>query len=435
MMKVLKKPHVEVKKATWSKDSHSLFDYESKNINFTKSKVENASSIFFDGNEIQINQIKEAGLQKDIKDPQYLFSILPDNKDPNKFYLKTQEIKQYDSSKQNVFLIVRSLKNESGVQRGYKLELGDIIRLGRIEYKVIEYGDADLNKYSLFDLTKPGEEGALNLEIKKCDKDSNSEKMCKICFGTEAESADILVTPCQCKGSSGYVHITCLQHWINSKVKVMDTIESQCSYWKHLLCEVCKTPLPDLLDVEGQMIQLVPAERPHVPYMLLERIFFDKTKGGDNTRMMILLSVSNETQQIKLGRGHDCNLIENDISVSRLHAFLKYEDSKFSIVDNESKFGTLILLRRMLEIEKKKFAIQIGRTVITLSLKTSLVNSMVVQQNIPTIAEKIIEKKISTEKIKQIEQNNLKESAETKIKKEEENIQEFDLNDNFIIDY
>jgi len=39
------------------------------------------------------------------------------------------------------------------------------------------------------------------------------------------------------------------------------------------------------------------------------------------------------------------------------------------IVDNNSKFGTLILLRRDLEIEKKKIAVQVGRTVITFSLK------------------------------------------------------------------
>ena len=32
------------------------------------------------------------------------------------------------------------------------MELGDIIRLGRIEYRVIEYQDANKNRFSLFDL-------------------------------------------------------------------------------------------------------------------------------------------------------------------------------------------------------------------------------------------------------------------------------------------
>jgi len=62
-------------------------------------------------------------------------------------------------------LIVRSLKNEEGVQRvdlkffsnisnffkGYTLELGDILRLGRIEFKVIEYQDHTLKRHSLFE--------------------------------------------------------------------------------------------------------------------------------------------------------------------------------------------------------------------------------------------------------------------------------------------
>jgi hypothetical protein len=49
------------------------------------------------------------------------------------------------------------------------------------------------------------------------------------------------------------------------------------------------------------------------------------------------------------------------------------------IVDNNSKFGTLILLRKNYKIEKKKIALQIGRTVITFSLK----NSSSINNNIP----------------------------------------------------
>jgi len=62
-------------------------------------------------------------------------------------------------------------------------------------------------------------------------------------------------------------------------------------------------------------------------------------------------------------------LRENDISVSRLHAFIKYANNGFSILDNNSKFGTLVLIRNPYKIEKKKIAIQIGRTVLTFALK------------------------------------------------------------------
>lgn len=42
-------------------------------------------------------------------------------------------------NKHNIYLIVRSLKGADGKsQRGYALEPGHVIKLGRIEYRVIE---------------------------------------------------------------------------------------------------------------------------------------------------------------------------------------------------------------------------------------------------------------------------------------------------------
>lgn len=79
---------------------------------------------------------------------------------------------------------------------------------------------------------------------------------------------------------------------------------------------------------------------------------------------------------------------ENDISVSRLHAYIKYENGQFLVIDNNSKFGTLILLRKNYKIEKKKIALQIGRTVITFSLKHTSVNNVPIFKN-PMLMEKL----------------------------------------------
>jgi len=55
-----------------------------------------------------------------------------------------------------------------------------------------------------------------------------------------------------------------------------------------------------------------------------------------------------------------------------MHAFIKYQDGKFSISDNSSKFGTLILLRKNFRIDKdRKVALQFGRTITTFALKHS----------------------------------------------------------------
>lgn len=47
---------------------------------------------------------------------------------------------------------------------------------------------------------------------------------------------------------------------------------------------------------------------------------------------------------VRIGRGNDNDLKLNDISVSRIHAFIKRDpkDGSFYIEDNNSKFGTLV---------------------------------------------------------------------------------------------
>ena len=46
---------------------------------------------------------------------------------------------------------------------------------------------------------------------------------------------------------------------------------------------------------------------------------------------------------IKVGRDNNCEVRVTDISVSRIHAiFCKDDDNGFVLVDNNSKFGTLV---------------------------------------------------------------------------------------------
>jgi len=47
-----------------------------------------------------------------------------------------------------------------------------------------------------------------------------------------------------------------------------------------------------------------------------------------------------------MGRGHESEVRVNDISVSRCHTIIKYKDDGIYIKDNNSKFGTLVLIRQ-----------------------------------------------------------------------------------------
>lgn len=74
---------------------------------------------------------------------------------------------------------------------------------------------------------------------------------------------------------------------------------------------------------------------------------------------------------IKIGRGVDTDLRINDISVSRVHAMIKLENGAFYLEDNNSKFGTLILIKEPIILNKNhnNLEIQTGRTLLKFNIK------------------------------------------------------------------
>ena len=70
---------------------------------------------------------------------------------------------------------------------------------------------------------------------------------------------------------------------------------------------------------------------------------------------------------IKMGRGHECEIRITDISVSRKHAYIRTQDNQFFILDNNSKFGTLVRDDSMefaIQKEYERKSLQIGRTIL-----------------------------------------------------------------------
>ena len=91
-------------------------------------------------------------------------------------------------------------------------------------------------------------------------------------------------------------------------------------------------------------------------------------KENCNIKSIHIISLTDDP--ITIGRGHESDVRINDISVSRSHASLKYNAStgKLLLKDLKSKFGTLVLLKRPIEIKEAKIHLQIGRTYIEASL-------------------------------------------------------------------
>jgi hypothetical protein len=130
--------------------------------------------------------------------------------------------------------------------------------------------------------------------------------------------------------------------WLNAKKNVKNGDNYISYFWKTFECEICKTAYPLMIKTNGKNFHLVGYERPNTSYLVLESLNQEK----NTSRIIHIVKPSAGKDVFKMGRGHESDLRINDISVSRLHAMIKYKDGKFLLEDNVSKFGTLVLINK-----------------------------------------------------------------------------------------
>jgi predicted component of type VI protein secretion system len=71
-----------------------------------------------------------------------------------------------------------------------------------------------------------------------------------------------------------------------------------------------------------------------------------------------------------LGRGHESDVRIADVSISRCHATISFVRGQFVLEDNNSKFGTLVAMKKPRQLDANSpTSIQMGRTVLSLSLQ------------------------------------------------------------------
>jgi len=77
-----------------------------------------------------------------------------------------------------------------------------------------------------------------------------------------------------------------------------------------------------------------------------------------------------DNKLLKLGRGHESDIRIADVSISRCHATVRFQKGQFILEDHNSKFGTLVALRKPRLLEQGvNLSIQVGRTVLSLTLE------------------------------------------------------------------
>jgi len=263
------------------------------------------------------------------------------------------------NSSKKLWLVVREL-----AACGHRLAEGDIMKLGRFKFRVRQLVAAACGGQQ--PELKLDESGTVYATPDAKDPNTGadlSSTLCRICLLEGPGDDDPLITPCQCKGSIEFVHLGCLRHWIRGRLNLSDAPGGS-YFYRPLACELCKAIYPTYIHngQEKQPLVEVPWTQP--PFIVLENMVRDSQQHA--TRGLHVISLAEKV--LKIGRGHESDVRIADVSISRCHATIRFQRGHFILEDNNSKFGTLVAMKKPRLLEPgSSVSIQMGRTVLKLS--------------------------------------------------------------------
>ena len=208
-----------------------------------------------------------------------------------------------------------------------------------------------------------------SMKYNKVNSNNKKKKrICRICYSEDDDLDNPLIQPCNCSGTMKYIHIDCLKKWISTRSCVEVENNNECCVYiiKQVECELCKCKLPDYVNHKGKLFEIIHFNCDYKIYIIVESLTIDKHKN----KFLYIVNLENKNI-INVGRGRNSDLLLSDISVSRLHCKITKERNKVFIYDNNSKFGTLILLQnQLLRIHPNlSLYLQIGRSYFEIFMK------------------------------------------------------------------
>ena len=223
--------------------------------------------------------------------------------------------------------------------RGVRLAEGDVIRLGRVHMRVKQlsaHGEArplfpDLISATPILLHEP------SLERKR--------QVCRVCLGEHQTSTNPLVAPCKCVGDLRYIHVACLQEWIQARLMHQSKGSAVAYLMRRIDCELCKENLPMTISYNDEVRDLIQIAIPDGPFIVLE----DLRSANYMTKGLHVLSLR-ENGSFRIGRSEDCEISLSDASISRFHAHITLHKEGFYLEDRGSKFGSMLKLTQRLAL-------------------------------------------------------------------------------------
>lgn len=375
MTELTPKNFVRVNTYTWMKDVHGLFDFENKKLIKNEFELSESMKMYRKVNFVLTEkELKATATEKP------LFCI---EKNPvtNKFSVTKPPGADADNN-DDIYRIVRGIKI-GGKQTGYEIRVGDHLKVGRVKFLVKEFGDEKGRKRKLPEILQDATPSQDIME----EEESNQKRICRYCLSDDISTDPVentLICLCKCKGTCKYTHVICFRHWIDSKKKEKDklarvTTTCICYDFKSMICEVCREPIPHSVIIHGQETEILAIERPleqKIPYLILQN---DENKEIKGLYIIYGKTIDGAVNECTMGRGTTNSIEINDISVSRNHAMIVFQDGKFRLFDKNSKFGTLVEVRDPIELSMHKTVLQCGRTVVILQIIIKEVKSNLMQ--------------------------------------------------------
>jgi hypothetical protein len=408
---------------TWGREACELIDYDSSNLHKQKLEVKESGNLYRSENDIIFSKEENENFEK-LSTILYFdnkFEIVRNNYEedeegnvftPNTawFLLKTSKMDQkmirykihqgeiiklgriitrikdikYDKSRKNNLNTTNNNKDNSIVSNSTcsnNFLLKDIdknslidrrnVKSPKMKEKLINLAnqrnntDSDFQEkvqiLSINNVPKKEKEKECKINSLIDSMNKKKEKLCRICYMEEDEQDNPIIQSCHCSGSCKYIHLNCLKKWIMTKScsKVDQNEYSSVYTFSEVKCEICNSKFPDFVNHNGKLYGLLDFTEDFKSYFILESLTLDK----ENNKFLYIISLD-KNQTIKVGRGQSCEILLSDASISRLHCLFIMEGKNIYIEDNNSKFGTLILIQSpTIKIaENLPLHIQIGRT-------------------------------------------------------------------------
>ena len=420
----------------WNKESNYLYDYDSTDSFINQVYVESTGHIIRSISNIDKEVLFiPTSLEKvfNTKNWHYLLNF-----NISKDYITMNTVKEYQ---EKPYLTIRhTFKNEESFKSGLKLKEGYILKFGKMslivkEIKALsminnEYNNLNnsrakekticdnLNDENIINNYNSNNQLALNRNnynnnvyirgfpsqqtnmqnnenarnpnttnsnnnlILKQNKSINNAKskninyikkntICRFCLCEDNDDDNPLIAPCKCSGTMKYIHFECLKNWLKSKITIK-TLHYMVSYsFKALHCELCLNPVPMKFKLKTGIYDLVDMIKPDCSYLVLEQIVKEEQ---DLNYYLVLFR---EKTKLKLGRSTDSDVRLNDISISRHHANIIERSDGIYIDDNNSKFGSLLLVDYPVKfILNKSIGVQIGKYYMNMTMKKTFCSLM-----------------------------------------------------------